>query len=268
MPKIRLDALVAEKYSIPVSEAAALIMERRVLVEDQPIIQPGTQVKEDVTVRIREKKRKFASRSGYKLEGALQNFQIDPKDKIVCDIGASNGGFTDCLLRYGAKRVFAVDVAYGILEYRLRQDKRVTVFDKTNARELTEEMLGTLCDMVSIDVSFISLNLIFPAVNRILEKNGICISLIKPQFEAPKEAVGKNGIIKDSAILPELFQSIIRVANENQLYLHNLMVSPIHGQNGNVEYLAYWKREPGLNTKEIEELLQDSLSWKPMDSII
>lgn len=261
MAKIRLDQLVSQQFGLSINEAAALIMEKRVLVNDQPITQPGTAVKEDAILRLKEKKRKYASRSGYKLEGALKQFDISPKDKVVCDIGASNGGFTDCLLQYGAGHVFAVDVAYGILEYRLRQDQRVTVHDRTNARELTEEMLGQPCDMVTMDVSFISLKLIFPAVDRILKQDGICVSLIKPQFEAPADAVGKNGNVKDPAILPDVFLGIIETANENHLYLKDLMVSPIHGQNGNVEYLAYWSRKPVLSDEEIQTLIHEAPSW-------
>ncbi|MBP5303413.1 MAG: TlyA family RNA methyltransferase [Clostridia bacterium] len=265
MAKIRIDQLVADQFHISVTEAAALIMANQVLVEDTPVTQPGTQVKPDVSVRIREKKRKYASRSGEKLEGALKKFKVSPKDFTVCDIGASNGGFTDCLLHHGATHVFAVDVAYGILEYRLRQDKRVTVLDNTNAKLLTPQMLGCICDMVTVDVSFISLKQIFPVVDTILSKKGPCITLIKPQFEAPKEALGKNGIVKDLEVLPCVFQDLIASANQHHLYLQGLMVSPIYGNNGAMEYLALWGRQETLSDKDIKQLTEDSIHWKPKD---
>lgn len=265
MPKVRIDQLVSQKFNMSITEASALIMERRVLVNDVPITQPGTQVKEDVVVRLKEKKRKYASRSGYKLEGALKQFSVDPKGKTICDIGASNGGFTDCLLQHGASHVYAVDVAYGILEYRLRQDDRVTVMDRTNARELTADNFNGPLDIVTMDVSFISIKLIFPAIDKILSQDGLCVTLIKPQFEAPQEALGKNGIIKDTEILPGLFQEIIKVAEENHLYIRDLMVSPIHGQNGNVEYLAVWERKPTIDEETINKLTNEAVLWQPMD---
>ena len=172
-------------------------------------------------------------------------FDLNPTGKTVCDIGASNGGFTDCLLQHGAAHVFAVDVAYGILAWELRNDERVTVLDRTNARHLTVANLNdTVCDMVTVDVSFISLTRIFPAINRVLSETGVCVTLIKPQFEAPRHALGKNGMIKDPAILPPLFVSLFNAAAENGLYLQDLTVSPIHGTNGNVEYLALFSRKP------------------------
>lgn len=240
----RLDHLVREQLQISPEEATGLIMAGRIYIGHIPADKPGMSVPADTVITKKEKARKYASRSGYKLQKALAVFGVDPTEKTVCDIGASNGGFTDCLLQHGAAHVFAVDVAYGILAWELRNDERVTVLERTNARNLTAEQLNsTVCDMVTADVSFISLTKIFPAINRVLSEDGVCITLIKPQFEAPRQALGKNGIVKDPSILPALFCSIFRSAAENGLYLKDLTVSPIHGTNGNVEYLALFSRK-------------------------
>ena len=260
---IRLDQLAAEQFGITEQEAAAYIMEGRVYMGFVPADKPGTTVKEDTVLTLREKAKKYASRSGYKLEKALSCFSLDVKGLQVCDIGASNGGFTDCLLQNGAAHVWSVDVAYGILEWRLRNDERVTVMERTNARRLTADMLGSKCDMITADVSFISLTKLFAAMDDILKDDGICMTLIKPQFEAPQKALGKNGIVKDRAILPPLVLSIADAAAEHHLYLKDLDVSPIHGQNGNVEYLALWSRTPTLSDEQREALAQKMLDWEP-----
>ncbi len=242
MEQLRLDELAARRLNISVKEAAALIMEGRIWIGAVPADKPGTAVPEDTVLTCREKAKKYASRSGYKLEKALACFAVDPTARTVCDIGASNGGFTDCLLQSGAARVFAVDVAYGILAWELRNDERVTVLERTNARNLTPDNLsGTICDMVTVDVSFISLKKIFPAIHRVLKDGGEVITLIKPQFEAKKQELGKNGILKDpAATLPPLLTDIFTAAAENGLTVKDLTVSPIHGTNGNVEYLAHY----------------------------
>lgn len=260
---IRLDQLAAAQFGITEQEAAAFIMEGRVYIGFVPADKPGTTVKEDTVLTLREKAKKYASRSGYKLEKALDCFSLDVAGLQVCDIGASNGGFTDCLLQNGAAHVWAVDVAYGILEWHLRNDERVTVMERTNARRLTRDMLGAQCDMVTADVSFISLTKLFAAMDDILKEDGICMTLIKPQFEAPQKALGKNGIVKDRAILPPLLLSIADAAAEHHLYLKDLDVSPIHGQNGNVEYLALWSRTPSLTDDERDALAQNMLDWEP-----
>ncbi|MBQ3094276.1 MAG: TlyA family RNA methyltransferase, partial [Clostridia bacterium] len=175
---IRLDELAAKQFGVSEQEATALIMEGRVWMGHIPADKPGTAVKDDTVLTLRDKAKKYASRSGYKLEKALHVFPFDVKDKDVCDIGASNGGFTDCMLQYGAKHVWSVDVAYGILEWRLRCDERVTVMERTNARKLTEEMLGQKVDRITADVSFISLTKLFPAMNDILKDDGLAMLLI------------------------------------------------------------------------------------------
>ncbi len=264
MPNIRLDKLTAATFGVSETEAAALIMEGRVWMGEIPANKPGTQVPEDTVLTLREKAKKYASRSGYKLERALDVWHIDPAGLTVCDIGASNGGFTDCLLQRGAVHVFSVDVAYGILEWKLRCDERVTVLERTNARYLTPETLGgTVCDMVTADVSFISLKKIFGAMNAVLKPDGCAVTLVKPQFEAPQKALGKNGIVKDPSILPELFLSIADAAAEHGLYLQAMTVSPIHGTNGNVEYLAHWGRTDTLDADQKSAIAHAVLQLSP-----
>ena len=264
MANVRLDKLTAATFGESESEAAALIMEGRVWIGETPADKAGTQVPEGTVLTLREKAKKYASRSGHKLERALDVWHIDPSGRTVCDIGASNGGFTDCLLQRGAARVFAVDVAYGILEWRLRCDERVTVLERTNARYLTPETLGgTVCDMVTADVSFISLKKIFGAMDAVLSADGEAVTLIKPQFEAPQRSLGKNGIVKDPSVLPPLFLSIAEAAAEHGLYLHDLTVSPIHGTNGNVEYLAHWLRTDKRSAEDREQMAHAVLELSP-----
>lgn len=267
MASLRLDELAARQFGVDIATAAALIMEGRVWMGDTPADKPGTAVPADTVLTLREKARKYASRSGEKLEKALAVFRVDPTGLTVCDIGASNGGFTDCLLQSGAARVFAVDVAYGILAWELRNDPRVTVLERTNARHLTPEALGgTVCDMVTMDVSFISLRKIFPAVHSILKDGGELVTLIKPQFEAQKWELGKNGILKDpAATLPPLLRDIFAVAAENGLTVTGLTVSPIHGTNGNVEYLAHYRHTaaPGTLPEDTDAMIAAAMAQQP-----
>lgn len=260
---IRLDKLAAAQFGVSEQEATALIMEGRVWMGHVPADKPGTTVAEETVLTLREKAKKYASRSGYKLEKALDVFALDVTGLHVCDIGASNGGFTDCLLQNGAAHVWSVDVAYGILEWHLRCDERVTVMERTNARRLTRDMLGRTCDMITADVSFISLTKLFAAMDDILKEDGCAMTLIKPQFEAPQKALGKNGIVKDRRILPPLVLAIADSAAAHGLYLKDLAVSPIHGQNGNVEYLALFSRIPSLTDEEREALVAQMVEWEP-----
>ncbi len=260
---MRLDRLTAKNCGISEEQAAALIMEGRVLLNGAPEPKPGTPVSEKDTVTLLPREKRYASRSGYKLEKALEIFCPDIRGKTVCDIGASNGGFTDCLLQHGAGHVWAVDVAHGILDWRLRNDARVTVLERTNARSLTAEMLGTTCDMVTADVSFISLKKIFPAIGRILRDNGVAVTLVKPQFEAPPKALGKNGAVRDPSVLPPLFLSLFDAAEPSRLFVRGLTVSPIRGQNGNVEYLAFFTRSSPLPVAEREKQIASALAGAP-----
>lgn len=264
METIRLDALAAAQLGISTEQAAALIMEGRVYLRQQPADKPGMQVPRDAVLTLKEKARRYASRSGEKLEKALRVFEQDPTGRYLCDIGASNGGFTDCLLQHGAAHVVAVDVAYGILAWELRHNPKVTVLERTNARHLTADQTGGLCDMVTADVSFISLTKIFPAIDRVLKPDGCCICLIKPQFEAPRQALGKNGIVRDPAILPPLMRTLADAAAENHLYLAGMTVSPIHGTNGNVEYLMHFRREATLDRAAEDAAIGQALA-EPSD---
>lgn len=263
METIRLDALVAEQFGVSPAEATGLIMEGRIYIQQTPADKPGMPVAKDTELILKEKPKRYASRSGYKLEKALRVFGEDPTGRTVCDIGASNGGFTDCLLQHGAKSVCAVDVAYGILAWELRNDPRVQVLERTNARNLTAEQTDGVRDMVTVDVSFISLSKIFPAVDRVLSDSGVCICLIKPQFEAQKRELGKNGIVKDPAILPPLMESLAACAAKNRLYFADITVSPIHGTNGNVEYLMYLRRTPSCTAEEQAAKIAAALAAKP-----
>lgn len=266
MASVRLDQLAADQFGVDLTTAAALIMEGRVYIGHVPADKPGTAVAADTVLTLKEKARKFASRSGYKLEKALAHFGVDPTGLTVCDIGASNGGFTDCLLQSGAVHVFSVDVAYGILAWELRNDERVTVLERTNARNLTPEQLsGTVCDMVTVDVSFISLKKIYPAIHRILKDGGEVVTLIKPQFEAKPKELGKNGILRDpAATLPPLLEELFVCAGENGLQVTGLTVSPIHGTNGNVEYLAHYRHgQPVEVTDSQRDMIAAVLSEHP-----
>lgn len=258
METMRTDELAARQLNTDIATAAALVMEGRIWIGDVPAEKPGTPLPVDTILTCREKAKKYASRSGYKLERALSHFSVNPAEKTVCDIGASNGGFTDCLLQNGAAHVFSVDVAYGILDYRLRIDPKVTVLERTNARNLTVEQLNnTICDMVTVDVSFISLKKIYPAIHRVLKSGGDLVTLIKPQFEAKPQQLGKNGILRDpAATLPPLMEDLFICAAENGLQLLGLTVSPIHGTNGNVEYLAHYR-----HTEPAQGITQEQREW-------
>lgn len=264
MATTRLDLLVQQQFDLTPEEANGLIMAGRIWIGHVPADKPGMPVAEDTMLTLQEKARKYASRSGYKLAKALQVFGVDPSALTVCDIGASNGGFTDCLLQNGAAHVFAVDVAYGILAWELRNDPRVTVLERTNARNLTPEHLSdTVCDMATADVSFISLKKIYPAIRHILKPEGICITLVKPQFEAERRQLGKNGVLKNPNDLPPLLESLFDCAAENGLHLADLTVSPIHGTNGNVEYLAKYVPAPVLDTEQRAALIDRVLHEIP-----
>ncbi len=266
MDSVRLDALVMQQFSLSAEEANGVIMAGRIWIGHVPADKPGMAVAADTVLTLLEKPKQYASRSGYKLAKALQVFHPTVQGLTACDIGASNGGFTDCLLQNGAAHVFSVDVAYGILAWELRNDPRVTVLERTNARNLTTEQLGgTVCDLVTADVSFISLTKIFPAMRRVLIPDGIVITLIKPQFEAERRQLGKNGVLKDPNDLQPLLNRLFDSAAENGLYVKGLTVSPIHGTNGNVEYLAYFESAAPLSAEERQALIDRAIGESPDD---
>lgn len=265
MASIRLDALAMQQFGLSAEEANGLIMAGRIWIGHVPADKPGMAVAADTVLTMTEKAKQYASRSGYKLAKALQVFRQSATDFTVCDIGASNGGFTDCLLQNGAAHVFSVDVAYGILAWELRNDPRVTVMERTNARRLTAEQLGCQCDLVTVDVSFISLRKIYPAIRDVLKAEGHCICLIKPQFEAQQRQLGKNGVLKDPADLPPLLSGLFDAAAENGLFVQDLTVSPIHGTNGNVEYLALFTGGAPLSDGARQALIDQAVTQQPDD---
>ena len=196
----------------------------------------------DARIEIRGATLQYVSRGGLKLEKAMQTFPLDLHDKICADIGASTGGFTDCMLQNGAKKVYAVDVGYGQLDWKLRNDPRVVCMERTNARYLTHEEIPDELDFASIDVSFISLKLIFPALYGLLRQGGEIACLIKPQFEAGREKVGKKGVVRDPAVHLEVLEHFLIHAKENHFTVLGITYSPIRGPEGNIEYLGFLRK--------------------------
>ena len=235
-------------------------MAGNVLVNEVKFDKPGTPVKEDVTIRILGSKIPYVSRGGLKLEKALKVFPVNVKDKVVADIGASTGGFTDCALQNGAKKVYAVDVGYGQLAWKLRTDERVVNMERTNVRFLKPSDLGELADCVTIDVAFISLALVLPAVFGVLKNEGFVVALIKPQFEAGKENVGKNGVVKDAAVHSEVIRRVIAQAKELGFTVSGLDFSPIKGPEGNIEYLLWLTKqgEDRVDEARVAEVVEES----------
>lgn len=236
MSKRRIDSLLVERGLVDSrAKAQALIMAGEVVVAGKAAIKPGTLVPEEAAITILEPP-PFVSRGGTKLEFALDQFQLEVSAKVAADIGASTGGFTDCLLKRGASRVYAIDVGYGQLDYRLRQDPRVVVMDGVNARYPVS--LPEKVDLVTIDVSFISVEKVIPSVARLLNDDGYIIVLIKPQFEAKRKEVGKGGIIKEPIVHARVLGRFIAWAIEHKFSLGGLVASPIPGASGNKEFFV------------------------------
>lgn len=240
MKKERLDTvLVSRGMYGSRAKAQAAVMTGQVLVNDVKIDKPGTLIAPDATLRILGSTLKYVSRGGLKLEKALRVFPIRLEGKIVADIGASTGGFTDCALQNGAAKVYAVDVGYGQLAWKLRGDSRVVNMERTNARYLDENSLPEKVDVATVDVAFISLEKVLPAVRRILAPDGIVIALIKPQFEAGKENIGKKGVVRSAAVHEEVVLRIISFSKSLGFGSLGLDFSPVRGPEGNIEYLLY-----------------------------
>lgn len=239
--KIRLDVyLVSNGYFETREKARIAIMEGKVFVNNQKEDKPGTMIKEDANVEFRGEKLKYVSRGGYKLEKAINVFNISVKDKTCIDIGASTGGFTDVMLQNGAKKVFAIDCGTNQLDYKLRTDERVVSMENTNARYLTKnDIHNETIDFVTVDVSFISLTKIIPVIKELLIENGEAVLLIKPQFEAGKDLVLKGGVVKDKGTHVNVIKSVIDFCQNNCLRIAGLDYSPIKGPAGNIEYLLY-----------------------------
>lgn len=246
--KTRLDVAVFERgLTDSRAKAGALIMAGQVFVNGQKALKSGQNVKEDDQIEVRGEKMPFVSRGGYKLDKAVKAFDLSLQDKICMDIGASTGGFTDCMLQNGAVKVYAIDVGHGQLDWKLRNDPRVVCMEKTNIRYVTPEQIEDRADFSSIDVSFISLTKVLIPVYHLLKEEGEVVCLIKPQFEAGREKVGKKGVVRDAQVHLEVIEKVMDFAREAGYGLLHLEYSPIKGPEGNIEYLLHLKKSaPGL----------------------
>lgn len=242
--KTRLDVLLVERGFVESRQKAqAVIMAGSVFVGGQRVDKPGTAVANEADIEVRGHVLRYVSRGGLKLEKAMKTFPLTLEGKICADIGASTGGFTDCMLQNGAVKVYSVDVGYGQLDWKLRNDPRVVCMERTNARYLTHEEIPDELDFASIDVSFISLKLIFPALYGLLKDGGEIACLIKPQFEAGREKVGKKGVVRDPAVHLEVLEKFLIHAKDNNFTVVDITYSPIRGPEGNIEYLGYLRKE-------------------------
>ena len=247
MKKTRLDQLVFDRgFTESRERAKTTVMSGHVFVNGQRADKPGMPVSEDAVIELRGEALPFVSRGGYKLDKALKVFPVDPAGKICVDCGASTGGFTDVLLQHGAAKVYSVDVGYGQLAWKLRSDERVVNMERTNLRYVTQEQIPEKLDLAVMDVSFISIRLVLPAVKALLKDGADLICLIKPQFEAGREEVGKKGVVRDEAVHREVVQQILDFAPTIGLSVLGLDFSPIKGPEGNIEYICHM-----VNTQDI-----------------
>lgn len=260
--KTRLDVAVFERgFAETREKAKAMIMAGSVYLNGQKALKGGVNVKETDVIEVRGAVNPFVSRGGLKLNKAVSSFGLDLKDCICMDIGASTGGFTDCMLTNGAKKVYAIDVGYGQLAWKLRCDERVVNLERTNFRYVTREQVPDEVDFASVDVSFISLRLILPVMHTLLRDGGQSVCLIKPQFEAGKENIGKKGVVRDKSVHEDVVRSITVFASENGFRVIDVDFSPIKGPEGNIEYLMYIeKSDKGemLWSGSVEELVERS----------
>lgn len=241
--KKRLDVLLADRGLVRSrSQAKGLIMAGQVFVDGQRCDKAGTPIDPQADVEIRGEQNPYVSRGGLKLAAALDAFGYDPSGKVVIDVGASTGGFTDCVLQRGAAKVYAVDVGYGQLAWKLRQDDRVVVIERTNIRHLTDEQVPEPCDLAVIDCSFISLELVLPNTLAFLADDADVIALIKPQFEVGRDNVGKGGVVRDEEVRQSAIDEVVARAEGLGMRLVDAIDSPVHGPAGNVEHLVWVKR--------------------------
>ena len=238
--KTRLDVLLVERgFQESRQKAQAVIMAGSVFVAGQRVDKPGTSVPNDAEIEVRGGGLRYVSRGGLKLEKAMQTWPITLSGKTCADIGASTGGFTDCMLQNGAEKVYAVDVGYGQLDWKIRSDPRVVVMERTNIRYVTPEQLGEPLDLSVVDVSFISLKIVLPAIKQLLKPTGQVLCLIKPQFEAGKEKVGKKGVVREKSTHKEVLDNFVALADELEFKILGLTFSPVKGPEGNIEFLAH-----------------------------
>ena len=257
--KERLDViLVGQGYAPSREKAKAIIMSGNVYVNGQKEDKAGTTFEDTAVIEVRGSTLKYVSRGGYKLEKAMDTWPIALQDKVCADIGASTGGFTDCMLQNGARKVYAVDVGHGQLAWKLRNDERVVCMEKTNIRYVTPGDIADVLDFASVDVSFISLTKVLGVANKLLAQNGEMVCLIKPQFEAGREKVGKKGVVRDKDVHLEVIEKVAAFARETGFLLLNLDYSPIKGPEGNIEYLMHLQKGAGLAHEREQEEAADS----------
>lgn len=256
--KERLDVLLVNKGLVESrAKAKVMIMAGEVFVNGQREDKAGTMFDEKADIEVRSKAKKYVSRGGFKLEKAINTWQVELKDKICMDIGSSTGGFTDCMLQNGATKVYAVDVGTNQLAWSLRSDERVVSMEKTNIRYLTSDKLNDKIQFASVDVSFISLTKILSPVWELLENNAHMVCLIKPQFEAGRDKVGKKGVVRDEKVHIEVIKSVMTFAFNNRFTIKDISYSPIKGPEGNIEYLIYMYKDDG---REVTDFTWDEIS--------
>lgn len=239
-------------------KARSLIMAGEVYLDAARVDKPGASVPEDCTLIVKEQAVPFVSRGGLKLDKAVRKYCLSLQGKVAMDIGASTGGFTDCMLQNGAAKVYAIDVGYGQLDWKLRNDPRVVNMEKCNVRYLDVDEIGRDVDFISIDVSFISLKLVFPVASELLSEEGCLVCLVKPQFEAGREQVGKKGIVRDPAVHRQVIENVMGYGEANGLYSWGLEYSPVTGTKGNIEYLLFMKKKKCDNTVDVNKIVDDS----------
>ncbi|RVU54954.1 TlyA family RNA methyltransferase [Anaerosphaera multitolerans] len=261
MAKERADVLLVNKELANSREKAKrLIMSGEVFIGTQRVEKPGQLIDVEEDITIKSNSLKYVSRGGYKLEKAIELYEIDLKDAICVDIGASTGGFTQCMLMNGAKKVYAIDVGYNQLDYSLRIDERVVSMEKTNIRTFDTSRISDLIDFISIDVSFISLELVIPKAAELLKKGGKIVALIKPQFEAGREKVGKKGIVRDKSVHREVIEKILLLSKKLELRVLGLTISPITGMTGNKEFLILLEKSNLSNVEvNIDSVIEESV---------
>lgn len=252
--------LVKKGLSASREKAKASIMAGIVYVDGQKSDKAGNMVNVEAEIIVKENICPYVSRGGLKLEKSMEFFDLKLDNTVCMDIGASTGGFTDCMLKNGAKKVYAIDVGYGQLDWKLRNDSRVVNMEKCNVRYLDTELILEPIDFISIDVSFISLKLIFPVASKVLSENGHIVCLVKPQFEAGRDQVGKKGIVRDRNVHSQVIENVIEYAAENGLYPNGLTFSPVTGAKGNIEYLLYLSKNENMsyNVSCIQQIVTDS----------
>ncbi len=260
MEKKRADVILFEKGLVESREKGKrIIMEGSVFIGDSRVDKPGEKYSMDVDIKIRSNPLKYVSRGGLKLERAMAAFDLDLHESVCMDMGASTGGFTDCMLQSGARKVYSVDVGYGQLDWKLRSDPRVVVHERTNIRHMDTDTIPDRMDFISIDVSFISLRLILPVAFKLLKEEGALVALVKPQFEAGRDKVGKKGIVREKSTHREVVDNVIAFSRDIGFYPHGLTFSPITGTTGNIEFLLLLKKvEAGMDEREIDQVIEEA----------